>query len=203
MSLVLSPPPPCAAKQALSSVSSDMSIIYSPLPFDKSPLPDLAPEDEDLAWLEDQRTTSPGEGRGKLVTDLALLLKRSSPRSDSPLVKEPELPTEAKQTKTPEQNTSTATGKTTTVTSKLPRFSPNIPEKVEHRQSSGTFGPKRLVKSATAAKSPLCNDPSATRKVAQPSKEGKGKAGSPLISSTVLSPRRGKVARPHQGVPFM
>jgi len=130
MSLVLSPPPPCAAKQALSSVSSDMSIIYSPLPFDKSPLPDLAPEDEDLAWLEDQRTTSPGEGRGKLVTDLALLLKRSSPRSDSPLIKEPELPTESKQTITPEQNTSTATRKTTAVTPKLPRFSPNNPEKV-------------------------------------------------------------------------
>ena len=52
-----------------------MSLIFSPLPFDKSPLPDLAPEDEDLAWLEEQRTTSPGEGRGKLVTDLALLLK--------------------------------------------------------------------------------------------------------------------------------
>ena len=53
-----------------------MSLIHSPLPFDKSPLPDLAPEDKDLAWLEDQRTTSPGEGRGKLVTDLAELLKR-------------------------------------------------------------------------------------------------------------------------------
>jgi len=130
------------------------------------------------------------------------LLKRSSPRSDSPLIKEPELPTEAKQTKTPEQNTSTATGKTTTVTSKLPRFSPNNPEKVEHRQSSGTSGSKRLVKSATAAQSPLCNNPIATRKVAQPSIEGKGKAGSPLISSTVLSPRRSKVARPHQGIPF-
>ena len=53
-----------------------MSLIYSPLPFEKSPLPDLASEDEDLAWLEEQRTISPGEGRGKLVTDLALLLKR-------------------------------------------------------------------------------------------------------------------------------
>ena len=76
MSLILSPPPPCAAKQVLSSVSSDMPLIYSPLLFDKSPLPDLAFEDEDLAWLEEQRTTSPGEGRGKLVTDLAQLLKR-------------------------------------------------------------------------------------------------------------------------------
>merc|ERR1719357_758139 len=199
MSLILSP---CAAKQVFSSVSSDMSLIYSPLPFDKSPLPDLAPEDEDLAWLEEQRTTSPGEGRGKLVTDLALLLKGSTPTSDSPLIKEPELPTEAKQTKTPEQNTSTATRKTTAVTSKLPRFSPNNPEKVEQRQSSGTSGTKRLVKSATASQSPLCNDPSATRKVTELSTGGKGKAGSPLIPSTVLSPRRGKVARPHQGVPF-
>merc|ERR1719357_2432422 len=199
MSLILSP---CAAKQVFSSVSSDMSLIYSPLPFDKSPLPDLAPEDEDLAWLEEQRTTSPGEGRGKLVTDLALLLKRSTPMSDSPLVKEPELPTEPEQTITPEQNTSTTTRKTTAVTSKLPRFSPNNPEKVEPRQTSGTSGTKRLVKSATATQSPLCNDPSATRKVAQLSKEGEGKAGSPLISSTLLSPRRGKVARPHQGVPF-
>jgi len=162
----------------------------------------LAPEDEDLAWLEEQRTTSSGEGRGKLVTDLAQLLKRSSPTSDSPLIKEPHLPSEPKQTKTPEQNTSTTTRNITAVTSKLPRFSPNNPEKVEQRQSSGTSGSKRLVKSATAAQSPLCNDPSVTRKVAQPSNEGKGKAGSPLYSSTVLSPRRGKVARPHQGVPF-
>jgi len=202
LSLILSPPPPSAAKQVLSSVSSDMSLIYSSLPFDKSPLPDLAPEDEDLSWLEEQRTTSPGEERGKLVTDLAQLLKRSTPTPDSPLIKEPELPTEAK-TKSPEQNPSTATRKTAdAVTSKLPRFSPNNPDRVEQRQSSVTSGSKRLVKSATAAQSPLCNDPSATRKVAQPSKEGKGKAGSPLYSSTVLSPRRGKVARPHQGVPF-
>merc|ERR1719357_1641381 len=121
MSLILSP---CAAKQVFSSVSSDMSLIYSPLPFENSPLPDLAPEDEDLAWLEEQRTTSPGEGRGKLVTDLAQLLKRSTPTSDGPLIKEPELPNEPKQTKTPEQNISTATQKTTAVTSKLPRFSP-------------------------------------------------------------------------------
>jgi len=203
MSLVFSPPPPpCPAKQVFSSVSSDMSLIFSPLPFDKSPLPDLAPEDEDLAWLEDQRTTSSGEGRGKLVTDLAQLLKRSSPTSDFPLIKEPDLPSEPKQTKTPEQNTSTTTRNATAVTSKLPRFSPNNPEKVEHRQSSGTAGSKRLVKFATAAQSPLCNDPSATRKVAQPINEGKGKADSPLLSSTVLSPRRSKMARPHQGVPF-
>merc|ERR1719357_1566913 len=106
MSLILSP---CAAKQVFSSVSSDMSLIYSPLPFDKSPLPDLAPEDEDLAWLEEQRTTSPGEGRGKLVTDLALLLERSTPTSDSPLIKEPKPPCEPEQMKTSEQNTSTAT----------------------------------------------------------------------------------------------
>ena len=123
--------------------------------------------------------------------------------SDGSLIKEPGLPTESKQTITPEQDTSTATRKTTAVTSKLPRFSPNNPEKVEPRQSSGTSGTKRLVKSViTASQSPLCNDPSATRKVAQPSKDGKGKVDSPLLSSTVLSPRRGKVARPHQGVPF-
>jgi len=179
-----------------------MSLIYSPLAFDKSPLPDLAPEDEDLAWLEERRTTSPGEGRGKLVTDLALLLKRSTPTSDGPLIKEPELPPEPEQTKTPEQNTSTATRKTTAVTSKLPRFSPNNPQKFVPEVPEDCLGSKRLVKSATASQSPLRNDPIATRKVAQPSKEGKGKAGSPLISSTVPSPRRGKVARPHQGVPF-
>ena len=127
---------------------------------------------------------------------------RSSPTSDSPLIKEPDLPSEPKQTKTPEQNTSTTTRNATAVTSKLPRFSPNNPEKVEQRQSSGTSGTKRLVKSAIATRSSLCNDSSATRKVAQPSIEGKGKVDSPLLSSTVLSPRRGKVARPHQGVPF-
>ena len=139
-----------------------------------------------------------------ILTDDMLKYFRPTPTSEGSLVKEPELPTESKQTITPEQDTSTATRKTTAVTSKLPRFSPNNPEKVEQRQSSGTSGTKRLVKSATAAQSPLCNDPSATRKVAQPSKEGKGKVDSPapLIPSTVLPPRRGKVARPHQGVPF-
>ena len=67
----ISNPTNCTATSSLfSSVSSlsDMSLC--------SPLPDLVPEDEELLWLEEPRTSSNGGTRAELVSNLAGLLKR-------------------------------------------------------------------------------------------------------------------------------
>ena len=59
-----------ATSSLFSSVSSLSEMSLYP------PLPDLVPEDEELLWLEEPRTSSNGGTRAELVSNLAGLLKR-------------------------------------------------------------------------------------------------------------------------------
>ena len=111
------------------------------------------------------------------------------------------------------------------VSSKISQSSPNIPgsdlRRGELKAVTGSSGKKRVTKSVAATPSPLAKD--LRRKAQQTSVTSseekkmvnslsplvsacpaKGRMTDSPLASTVLVPRRGKVAsvRPHQGVPF-
>jgi len=215
-----------ATSSLFSSVSShsDMSLC--------SPLPDLVPEDEELLWLEERRSSLAEGTRAELVSNLAGLLKRSAQIPASPLVQDPGLiathPDASPSLKNLPEKVIATSQKKLPANLKISQSSPNIPgsdlRRGELKAATGSSGKKRVVKSVAATPSPLAKDSNFTRKAQQtsmlPSPEGKRMVsstsplvsacpakgrmtGSPLVQA-VLVPRRGKVAsvRPHQGVPF-
>jgi len=211
------------ATSSLFSSVSDMSLC--------SPLPDLVPEDEELLWLEERKSSLAEGTRAELVSNLAGLLKRSAQTPTSPLVKDPGLittPPDANPSlKNLPEKALTTCEKKMPVSSKISQSSPNIPgsdlRRGELKAVTGSSGKKSVTKSVAATPSPLAKDSNLRRKAQQTSVTSseekkmvnslsplvsacpaKGRiTGSPL-ASTVLAPRRGKVAsvRPHQGVPF-
>merc|ERR1719234_2629067 len=114
-----------ATSSLFSSVSShsDMSLC--------SPLPDLVPEDEELLWLEERRSSLAEGTRAKLVSNLAGLLKRSVQKPASPLVKDPgqitTRPVVGPNLNNPPEKAITTCEKNLSANSKLSQSSPNTP----------------------------------------------------------------------------
>merc|ERR1719234_89771 len=149
---ISSPTNSTATSSLFSSVSShsDMSLC--------SPLPDLVPEDEELLWLEERRSSLAEGTRAELVSNLAGLLKRSKQTRASPLVKNPGLiatpPVVGPSLKNPTEKAITTYEKKLPANSKISQSSPNTPgvdlKRGELKAATGSSGKKRIIKSVAA-----------------------------------------------------